>query len=66
MYHVMNLCYGATLWIIICAVSWARTYDIMSSSIDDSQSRSPKTAPIVDPSTQRTIQTIKDVAPFSV
>ena len=34
----------------------------MSSSIDDSQSRSPKTAPIVDPYTQRSIQTIKDVA----
>jgi hypothetical protein len=33
----------------------------MSSSID-SQSRNPKTAPTVDPSTQRTIQTIKDVA----
>jgi hypothetical protein len=34
----------------------------MSSLIDDSQSRSPKAAPTVDPSTQRTIQTIKDVA----
>ena len=34
----------------------------MSSSIDDSQSRSPKTASTVDASTLRTIQTIKDVA----
>ncbi|MGB8936493.1 MAG: hypothetical protein WCC17_15475 [Candidatus Nitrosopolaris sp.] len=34
----------------------------MSSSIDDSQSRSPKAAPTADPSTQRTIQTIKDIA----
>jgi methyl-accepting chemotaxis protein len=34
----------------------------MSSSIDDSQSRSPKAAPTADPSTQRTIQTIEHVA----
>jgi uncharacterized protein YjgD (DUF1641 family) len=34
----------------------------MSSSIDDSNFGSSKTAATVDPSTQRTIQTIKDVA----
>jgi len=34
----------------------------MSSSIDYSQSRSPETAPTGDPSTQRTIQIITDVA----
>jgi uncharacterized protein YjgD (DUF1641 family) len=33
----------------------------MSSSIDDSD-LNPKTAPRIDPSTQKTIQTIKDVA----